>query len=92
TTTAAVVNQGGQMLSDASLTLTSGSLDNSQSGRIAANGVTVTTGAFDNHKDGRLTSTSTLGLTAAQVNNTEAGRIASAMALTAVVTGLDQTS
>ncbi|WP_423251660.1 adhesin, partial [Pseudomonas viridiflava] len=55
-------------------------------------GVTVTTGAFDNHKDGRLTSTGTLGLTAAQVNNTEAGRIASAMALTAVVTGLDQTS
>ncbi|QXG45367.1 two-partner secretion domain-containing protein [Pseudomonas viridiflava] len=92
TTTAAVVNQGGQILSDASLTLTSGSLDNSQSGRIAANGVTVTTGAFDNHKDGRLTSTGTLGLTAAQVNNTEAGLIASAMALTAVVTGLDQTN
>ncbi|MDO7930474.1 filamentous hemagglutinin, partial [Pseudomonas sp. KFB-139] len=41
-------------------------------------------------QDGRLTSTEALRLTAAQVNNSEAGRIASAMALTAVVTGLDQ--
>ncbi|MBX8498257.1 filamentous hemagglutinin, partial [Pseudomonas cichorii] len=64
-------------------------LDNSRSGRIAGKGVTVTTGAFDNHLDGRLTSTDALRLTAAQVNNSEAGRIASAMALTVVVTGLD---
>ncbi|KPX67520.1 hypothetical protein ALP66_102956, partial [Pseudomonas amygdali pv. photiniae] len=39
------------------MTLTSGSLDNSQSGRIAGNGVVLNTGAFDNHQDGRLTST-----------------------------------
>ncbi|MBX8615433.1 filamentous hemagglutinin N-terminal domain-containing protein, partial [Pseudomonas cichorii] len=90
TVTDAVVNQGGEVLSDAGLTLNSGSLDNSRSGRIAGKGVTVTTGAFDNHLDGRLTSTEALRLTAAQINNSEAGRIASAMALTAVVTGLDQ--
>ncbi|MGQ3853881.1 two-partner secretion domain-containing protein, partial [Pseudomonas capsici] len=90
TVTDALVNQGGEVLSDAGLTLNSGSLDNSRSGRIAGKGVTVTTGAFDNHLDGRLTSTEALRLTAAQVNNSETGRIASAMALTAVVTGLDQ--
>ncbi|EGH35811.1 filamentous hemagglutinin, intein-containing, partial [Pseudomonas syringae pv. japonica str. M301072] len=38
------------------------SLDNSQSGRIAGNGVVLTTGAFDNHQDGRLTSAGTLEL------------------------------
>ncbi|EPM52441.1 filamentous hemagglutinin, intein-containing, partial [Pseudomonas syringae pv. actinidiae ICMP 19103] len=42
----AVVNQGGQIVSDAQLTLTSGSLDNSQRGRIAGNGVVLSTGAF----------------------------------------------
>ncbi|RML82246.1 hypothetical protein APX70_04982, partial [Pseudomonas syringae pv. maculicola] len=72
--------------------LTSASLDNSQSGRIASKGLVLTTGVFDNHQDGRLISTGTLQLNAGQVNNSEAGRIASAMALTAVVTGLDQTS
>ncbi|WP_122316857.1 filamentous hemagglutinin N-terminal domain-containing protein [Pseudomonas cichorii] len=92
TVTDAVVNRGGEVLSDASLTLNSGSLDNSRSGRMAAKGVMVTTGAFDNSFDGRLTSTEAMSLTAAQVNNSEAGRIASAMALTAVVTGLDQHS
>ncbi|EPN80971.1 filamentous hemagglutinin, intein-containing, partial [Pseudomonas syringae pv. actinidiae ICMP 18801] len=73
---------------DAQLTLTSGSLDNSQRGRIAGNGVVLSTGAFDNQRSGSLSSTGTLQLTAAQVNNSDAGRIASAMALTAVVTGL----
>ncbi|WP_239646774.1 filamentous hemagglutinin N-terminal domain-containing protein [Pseudomonas syringae] len=86
-----VVNRGGQVLSDATLTLTSASLDNSQSGRIASKGLTLTTGAFDNHQDGRLTSTGELQLNAGLVNNSDAGRIASAMALTAVVTGLNQT-
>ncbi|PIH73965.1 hypothetical protein, partial [Pseudomonas syringae] len=86
-----VANRGGQVLSDATLTLTSASLDNSQSGRIASKGLTLTTGAFDNHQDGRLTSTGELQLNAGLVNNSDAGRIASAMALTAVVTGLNQT-
>ncbi|MDO7930465.1 filamentous hemagglutinin, partial [Pseudomonas sp. KFB-139] len=89
TVTQTLNNQGGEILSDAALTLTSGRLDNSLSGRIAGKGVTVTTGAFNNSQDGRLTSTEALRLTAAQVNNSEAGRIASAMALTMVVTGLD---
>ncbi|EGH34405.1 filamentous hemagglutinin, intein-containing, partial [Pseudomonas syringae pv. japonica str. M301072] len=47
-----VVNRGGQILSDAQLTLTSASLDNSQSGRIASKGLVLSTGAFDNHQDG----------------------------------------
>ncbi|EPM52538.1 filamentous hemagglutinin, intein-containing, partial [Pseudomonas syringae pv. actinidiae ICMP 19103] len=52
----------------------------------------LSTGAFDNQHSGNLSSTGTLQLTAAQVNNSDAGRIASAMALTAVVTGLNQTN
>ncbi|WP_153000570.1 hypothetical protein, partial [Pseudomonas syringae] len=75
------VNRGGQILSDSTLTLTSASLDNSQSGRIAGNGLALTTGTFDNHQDGRLTSTGALQLNAGLVNNSDAGRIASAMAL-----------
>ncbi|KPZ22317.1 hypothetical protein ALO40_05452, partial [Pseudomonas syringae pv. viburni] len=86
------VNQGGQIVSDAQLTLTSGSLDNSQRGRIAGNGVVLSTGAFNNQQGGSLSSTGALRLTAGQVDNTAAGRIASAMALTAVVTGLNQTN
>ncbi|WP_423251605.1 hypothetical protein, partial [Pseudomonas syringae] len=79
----AVVNQGGQIVSDAQLTLTSGSLDNSR-GRIAGNGVVLSTGAFNNQQGGSLSSTGALRLTAGQVDNSAAGRIASAMALTAV--------
>ncbi|EGH26393.1 filamentous hemagglutinin, intein-containing, partial [Pseudomonas amygdali pv. mori str. 301020] len=63
----------------------------SQNGRIAGKGVKLVTGAFDNQQGGRLTSTGTLQLDAGLVNNSDAGRIASAMALTAVVTGLNQT-
>ncbi|UZS70807.1 filamentous hemagglutinin N-terminal domain-containing protein [Pseudomonas syringae] len=88
----AVVNQGGQIVSDAQLTLTSGSLDNSRSGRISGKGLVLGTGVFDNHQDGRLTSTGALQLNAGLVDNSGAGRIASAMALTAVVTGLNQTN
>ncbi|EGH48858.1 filamentous hemagglutinin, intein-containing, partial [Pseudomonas syringae pv. pisi str. 1704B] len=43
-------------------------------------------------QDGRLTSTGALQLNAGLVDNSGAGRIASAMALTAVVTGLNQTN
>ncbi|MEE5145048.1 filamentous hemagglutinin N-terminal domain-containing protein [Pseudomonas alliivorans] len=90
TVTGDVVSLGGEILSNADLTVKSASLDNSKNGRIAGKGVTVDTGAFNNQQGGRLTSTDVLGLTAAQVNNSEAGRIASAKALTAFVTGLDQ--
>ncbi|RMM69892.1 Filamentous hemagglutinin, partial [Pseudomonas syringae pv. maculicola] len=88
----AAVNQGGQIVSDTQLTLTSGSLDNSQRGRIAGNGVLLSTGTFNNQQGGSLSSTGALRLTAGQVDNSAAGRIASAMALTAVVTGLNQTN
>ncbi|MDP9781401.1 two-partner secretion domain-containing protein [Pseudomonas fluorescens] len=90
TSAAALSNQGGSLLTDAGLTLTSGSLDNSQQGRIAGDGVVLKTGAFANQQGGQLSSTGTLQLTASQVDNSGAGRIASAMALTASVTGLDQ--
>ncbi|MFH7489546.1 hypothetical protein, partial [Pseudomonas syringae group genomosp. 7] len=65
---AEVVIQGGHIIRDARVTLSSGSLDISQSGRIAGNGVALTTGGFDNHQDGRLTSTSALLLNAGLVN------------------------
>ncbi|EGI00031.1 filamentous hemagglutinin, intein-containing, putative, partial [Pseudomonas amygdali pv. lachrymans str. M302278] len=58
------VNQGGQIVSDPQLTLTSGSLDNSQRGRIAGNGVVLSTGAFNNQQGGSLSSTGALRLTA----------------------------
>ncbi|WP_163017506.1 hypothetical protein, partial [Pseudomonas viridiflava] len=68
----------------------SASLYNSQAGKIAGKGATqVTTGTFDNSQ-GRLTSSDTLQLTAGKVINQGAGRIASALALTATVTRLDQ--
>ncbi|WP_347881577.1 DUF637 domain-containing protein [Pseudomonas sp. GD03842] len=85
----AVSNQGGELLSDSALVLKSLSLDNSTGGRLAGVGVTVQTGAFDNHA-ASLTSSGRLQLTAQQVNNSEAGRIASALGLSAFVTGLDQ--
>ncbi|WP_223533549.1 filamentous hemagglutinin N-terminal domain-containing protein [Pseudomonas sp. GL-RE-20] len=90
TSSGAIANQGGALLTNAGLTLNSGSLDNSQQGRIVGNGVVLNTGAFTNQQGGSLTSTGALSLTAGQVDNSVAGRIASAMALTATVTGLDQ--
>ncbi|EPN10389.1 filamentous hemagglutinin, intein-containing, partial [Pseudomonas syringae pv. actinidiae ICMP 9855] len=44
----------------------------------------LSTGAFNNQQGGSLSSTGALRLTAGQVDNSAAGRIASAMALTAV--------
>ncbi|MBV4476866.1 two-partner secretion domain-containing protein [Pseudomonas botevensis] len=91
TTVGVLSNQGGSMTTDAGLTLNSGSLDNRNNGVLSGKGATrVTTGAFDNSHGGRLTSADTLGLSAAQVTNQDTGQIASAMALTADVTGLDQ--
>lgn len=88
--TGALNNQGGSITTDAALTLTSASLDNRNAGLIAGKGASrVTTGAFDNSQGGRLTGSDTLTLTAGQVTN-QAGRIASALALNANVTGLDQ--
>ncbi|WP_223547478.1 DUF6883 domain-containing protein [Pseudomonas sp. A-B-19] len=91
TTTGGLSNQGGSITTDAGLTLHSGSLDNRNSGVLSGKSATrVSTGAFDNSHGGRLTSVNTLDLNAAQVINQDHGRIASAMALTATVTGLDQ--
>ncbi|WP_460159353.1 two-partner secretion domain-containing protein [Pseudomonas sp. S3_H09] len=91
TTTGTLNNQGGSINTDAGLTLNSATLDNQNGGVLFGKGKTqVTTGAFDNSHGGRLTSANTLDLTAAQVTNQDTGRIASAMALTASLTGLDQ--
>ncbi|WP_460107265.1 two-partner secretion domain-containing protein [Pseudomonas sp. H1_F01] len=91
TTTGALNNQGGSINTDAGLTLNSATLDNQNGGVLFGKGKTqVTTGAFDNSHGGRLTSANTLDLTAAQVTNQDTGRIASAMALTGSLTGLDQ--
>ncbi|WP_163007134.1 hypothetical protein, partial [Pseudomonas viridiflava] len=85
TTIGVLNNQSGSVTTDATLTLNSASLDNSQAGKIAGKGATqVTTGTFDNSQ-GRLTSSDTLQLTAGKVINQNAGRIASALALTASV-------
>ncbi|MDY7560905.1 filamentous hemagglutinin N-terminal domain-containing protein [Pseudomonas sp. CCC3.2] len=84
-------NQGGSISTDAGLILTSASLDNRNSGVLSGKGATrVSTAAFDNSHGGRLTSANTLILNATNVINQDTGRIASAMALTAYLTGLDQ--
>ncbi|WP_241088464.1 filamentous hemagglutinin N-terminal domain-containing protein [Pseudomonas viridiflava] len=92
-TTGALFNQSGSVTTDSTLTISSVSLDNSQGGALSGKGatkVTVTAGTFDNSQKGRLTSSDTLELTAGKVINQSAGRIASALALTATVTRLDQ--
>ncbi|WP_241092040.1 filamentous hemagglutinin N-terminal domain-containing protein [Pseudomonas viridiflava] len=92
-TTGALFNQSGSVTTDSTLTISSASLDNSQGGALSGKGatkVTVTVGTFDNSQKGRLTSSDTLELTAGKVINQSAGRIASALALTATVTRLDQ--
>nr|WP_256596909.1 MULTISPECIES: hemagglutinin repeat-containing protein [unclassified Pseudomonas] len=91
TTTGALNNQGGSITTDSGLTLKSASLINRQNGLISGkNATTVTTGTFDNTQGGQLISGDTLDLTATQVSNGVASRIASDKALTASVTGFDQ--
>ncbi|MCS3836421.1 filamentous hemagglutinin [Pseudomonas sp. JAI111] len=91
TTTGVLNNQGGSITTDSGLTLKSASLNNSQNGLISGkNATTVTTGTFDNTQGGQLISGNTLDLTATQVSNGVASRIASDKALTASVTGFDQ--
>ncbi|WP_415765245.1 hemagglutinin repeat-containing protein [Pseudomonas sp. ZB1P45] len=91
TTTGVLNNQGGSITTDSGLTLNSQSLNNSQNGLISGkNATTVTTGTFDNTQGGQLISGDTLDLTATQVSNGVASRIASDKALTASVTGFDQ--
>jgi filamentous hemagglutinin len=87
----ALLNQGGEIVTDAGLTLKSASLDNRNLGSISAKqAVTVETGAFDNSQAGQLSSGTDLNLIAKQLTNQDGGRIASSGALTASVTGLDQ--
>ncbi|WP_259674751.1 filamentous hemagglutinin N-terminal domain-containing protein [Pseudomonas fluorescens] len=91
TTTGALNNQGGSITTDSGLILKSASLNNSQNGLISGkNATSVTTGMFDNTQGGQLLSGNTLDLTATQVSNGVASRIASDKALTASVTGFDQ--
>ncbi len=91
TTNGALNNQQGSITTDAGLVLVTGSLDNSKKGSLAGKGATrVETGLFDNSQGGYLTSSDTLQLTAAKVINQSAGRIASALALAASVTSLEQ--
>ncbi|WP_454834639.1 two-partner secretion domain-containing protein [Pseudomonas lini] len=91
TTTGVLNNQGGSITTDSGLALKSASLNNSQNGLISGkSATTVTTGTFDNTQGGQLISGDTLDLTATQVSNGVASRIASDKALTASVTGFDQ--
>jgi filamentous hemagglutinin len=91
TTTGVLNNQDGSITTDSRLTLKSQSLNNSHDGLISGkNATTVTTGTFDNTQGGQLIGGDTLDLTATQVSNGVASRIASDKALTASVTGFDQ--
>ncbi|EJN16394.1 large exoprotein involved in heme utilization or adhesion [Pseudomonas sp. GM79] len=91
TATGMLNNQDGSITTDSRLTLKSQSLNNRQNGLISGkNATTVTTGTFDNTQGGQLIGGDTLDLTATQVSNGVASRIASDKALTASVTGFDQ--
>ncbi|MDR6576130.1 hemagglutinin repeat-containing protein [Pseudomonas extremaustralis] len=91
TTKGVLKNQGGSISTDGTLTLNSAILDNSRKGQISGkNATVVTTGVFDNTQAGQLISGDTLDLSATQVSNGVASRIASDKALTASVTGFDQ--
>ncbi|RON01519.1 adhesin [Pseudomonas brassicacearum] len=85
-----LLNTTGVLSSQAGMNLTSASLDNSQQGNLYGKGpLSISTGALQN-QSGQISSDNTLNLTASQVDNSLGGRIASAMALTASVSGLDQ--
>ncbi|WP_095632106.1 DUF637 domain-containing protein [Pseudomonas sp. PICF141] len=91
TATGMLNNQDGSITTDSRLTLKSQSLNNRQNGLISGkNATTVTTGTFDNTQGGQLIGGDTLDLTATQVSNGVASRIASDKALTASVAGFDQ--
>ncbi|WP_367372617.1 DUF637 domain-containing protein [Pseudomonas lini] len=91
TTTGMLNNQDGSITTDSRLTLKSASLNNRQNGLISGkSATTVTTGTFDNTQGGQLIGGDTLDLTATQVSNGVASRIASDKALTGSVTGFDQ--
>ncbi|MDD1016649.1 hemagglutinin repeat-containing protein [Pseudomonas sp. TNT2022 ID1025] len=87
--TAELLNRGGTVEAAGNLILSSALLDNSEQGLLKSEGSTkLTTGLFNNTLGGRLNSADRLDLTATQLNN--GGRIASAGALSAQVTGLTQ--
>ncbi|MCQ6260175.1 hemagglutinin repeat-containing protein [Pseudomonas sp. Q11] len=91
TSTGVLNNQSGSISTDSALTLKSQSLNNSQNGLITGKKASiVTTGVFDNTQGGQLLGGDTLDLTATQVSNGAASKIASEKALVASVTGFDQ--
>ncbi len=76
----ALNNQGGRLASDAGLSLSSASLDNSQAGAISGKGaVEIRTGNLNNSRKASIGSDAGLTLVAARVDNSQAGRIARAM-------------
>ncbi|MFY1664552.1 hemagglutinin repeat-containing protein [Pseudomonas sp. Pseu.R1] len=87
----AVTSQGGRLVTDDRVNITSASLDNTLSGSISGKGpVVIQTGNVDNSNHGRITSGAGLELTAAQLTNRDGGNIGSQVSLLASVTGLDQ--
>lgn len=77
TSQGALNNQGGRLASDAGLSLSSASLDNSQTGAISGKGaVEIRTGNLNNSRKASIGSDAGLTLVAARVDNSQAGRIA----------------
>ncbi len=77
TSQGALNNQGGRLASDAGLSLSSASLDNSQAGAISGKGaVEIRTGNLNNSRKASIGSDAGLTLVAARVDNSQAGRIA----------------
>ncbi len=86
-----VLNQGGELVTDAALQLRAAQVANTDQGTISAKGpASIEASSLDNSRKGRIDSGASLDLATGQLSNRDGGRIASDGALAVNATGLDQ--
>ncbi len=86
-----VLNQGGELVTDAALQLRAAQVANTDQGIISAKGpASIEASSLDNSRKGRIDSGASLELATGQLSNRDGGRIASDGALAVDATGLDQ--
>ncbi|WP_261239971.1 MULTISPECIES: hemagglutinin repeat-containing protein [unclassified Pseudomonas] len=86
-----LLNQGGELVTDAALHLRAAQVANTDLGIISAKGLaSIEASSLDNSRKGRIDSGASLDLATGQLSNRDGGRIASDGALAVNATGLDQ--
>ncbi|MBF8745845.1 filamentous hemagglutinin N-terminal domain-containing protein [Pseudomonas monteilii] len=86
-----LLNQGGELVTDAALHLRAAQVANTDQGIISAKGLaSIEASSLDNSRKGRIDSGASLDLATGQLSNRDGGRIASDGALAVNATGLDQ--